>query len=410
MSFMLLRIALPRLFETRSKSSTGTFILIPDTSLTSPRQPNIDATKARCSFMSLSAELRNRIYDLALHPQLGEGGVPDTTAIFIGRQTHLPHDLSPSRTNQLDFHPTAWARQPSLLMVSKQIRAEGLEMFYGTNHFVVCSKFVSSAPKSPISALYDPRSSSGWRTFAPRMAPPSIHPHGQPSYVPPQGPPPPTVHHSVSHHIQPQGPFNMNALGPYQPTPPPGPPSVAPHNLHLGTQPHAAPGPPSLPVFNPMSRHGPTFGHSSYGRNLSISRPCNELTLDGAEEWLRAIGSANAALIKTIEVCHPKSSEPVRSPSWAPRLLEEKAQIIRRFSSLLVPSTTTTNVLVIERFSNCGPRWVVLDQEYVEGLREHDSAMGRVLSRGPEAGSMAFRAVAYVGRSTTLLGSLYADM
>lgn len=38
----------------------------------------MEATKARISFMSLSPELRNRIYELALAPENGE-------AIYIGR-------------------------------------------------------------------------------------------------------------------------------------------------------------------------------------------------------------------------------------------------------------------------------------------------------------------------------------
>jgi len=109
------------------------------------RGGTIDASKSRCSFMSLSPELRNRIYALALRPQHdGEGGIPGTRAIRLtaARGDEDPEDFE-GRTFYTGAPPwqpplyTAWAQQPALTRISREVRRETLPVYYGANLFVI---------------------------------------------------------------------------------------------------------------------------------------------------------------------------------------------------------------------------------------------------------------------------------
>jgi len=105
--------------------------------------------------MSLSPELRNRIYALALRPEHdGEGGIPGTRAIRIsrpyaaGEKPYYVHGDklyagAPSNGSALF---TAWAQQPALTRVSKHIRRETLPVYYGANLFVILIKSQWSPP------------------------------------------------------------------------------------------------------------------------------------------------------------------------------------------------------------------------------------------------------------------------
>lgn len=79
--------------------------------------------------MSLSPELRNRIYDLALHPQEdGEGGVKGCRAICISVNKKL-QSKDPESGDVL-----MWTKQPALIKVCRQVRSETLPIYYGVIH------------------------------------------------------------------------------------------------------------------------------------------------------------------------------------------------------------------------------------------------------------------------------------
>ena len=69
----------------------------------------MQATKARLGFLKLSAELRNKIYELVLIAE---------------------EPIRIDRMNMLQF-----GRGPALFEVSKQVRIEALSIFYGGNEF-----------------------------------------------------------------------------------------------------------------------------------------------------------------------------------------------------------------------------------------------------------------------------------
>ncbi|KAK3718034.1 hypothetical protein LTR37_005460 [Vermiconidia calcicola] len=97
----------------------------------------VDAqNKSRISFLSLSAELRNRIYALVLSPEEeGEGGAPGSTAICVNG---LRDECDEWDGYIYTFgEVTSWAKQPSLTRVSHRIRLESLPVYYGNNRFIV---------------------------------------------------------------------------------------------------------------------------------------------------------------------------------------------------------------------------------------------------------------------------------
>ena len=96
---------------------------IPRGPLTTARMETMEAAKGRISFLTLSPELRNRIYELACCPlRDGEGGEAHSTAIRI--EPRESYELS-----------APFATQPALTKVSRQIRQETLPIYYGTNEF-----------------------------------------------------------------------------------------------------------------------------------------------------------------------------------------------------------------------------------------------------------------------------------
>lgn len=109
----------------------------------SSRSAEIEDTKSRIDFLSLSAELRNRIYELALTPEEeDEGGVEGSTAIYVGegmdREGWEQVKLFEGYHYESHYNfgwPTPWVGQPALTKVSRQIRQETLPVYYGLNYF-----------------------------------------------------------------------------------------------------------------------------------------------------------------------------------------------------------------------------------------------------------------------------------
>lgn len=104
--------------------------------------------------MSLSPELRDRIYDLALHPdEEGDGGISGSRLIRVGAEKRWSPELSVRGRSEAEEEAartlkerndllgpvtlTTWTQHPSLTRVSKEIRCETLPIYYGSNHFVV---------------------------------------------------------------------------------------------------------------------------------------------------------------------------------------------------------------------------------------------------------------------------------
>lgn len=99
------------------------------------------ATKARSSFFSLSAELRNRVYELALVPQKeGDGGIDNSTAICVGIRIGIddtgPYFDKCERCFNEWGKQSAVSKEPALLRTSRQVRQEALPVYYGVNKFV----------------------------------------------------------------------------------------------------------------------------------------------------------------------------------------------------------------------------------------------------------------------------------
>lgn len=111
----------------------------------------MEASKSKINFQTLSAELRNKIYELALTPtKEGEGGIKYRTAILIGPR-YLPDtacepcakkDYDPVKGRYGDKHYVwhTWAKQPALTKVSRKLRQETLPIYYGANEFVTYTK------------------------------------------------------------------------------------------------------------------------------------------------------------------------------------------------------------------------------------------------------------------------------
>ena len=90
------------------------------------RRARTEDAKSRISFLSLSPELRNQVYELALIPDGdGDGNVTGSKAI----------DVKSVRPNWCSSRP-GWALQPALTKVSRQIRQETIPIYYGKNIFV----------------------------------------------------------------------------------------------------------------------------------------------------------------------------------------------------------------------------------------------------------------------------------
>lgn len=93
-------------------------------------------SKAHISFMSLSAELRNHIYELVVTPdRAGEGGVDGELAICV---QDVRFEMDDSMTTWADSYgwTGSWRKQPAITRVSRQVRDESLPIYYGVNNFV----------------------------------------------------------------------------------------------------------------------------------------------------------------------------------------------------------------------------------------------------------------------------------
>lgn len=96
----------------------------------------MEQSKAHMSFMSLSPELRNYIYELTAMPaNAGDGGVNGELAICVQRGM-VEVDEVGSKRYMLHGFDTDWMKQPAITRVSRQVRAEALPMYYGANTFV----------------------------------------------------------------------------------------------------------------------------------------------------------------------------------------------------------------------------------------------------------------------------------
>ncbi|KAI5363555.1 hypothetical protein Slin14017_G055190 [Septoria linicola] len=82
------------------------------------QEPEMEAAKKRTSFFSLSAELRNTIYELAL---------VNKSSIVIHR-IPITNPVGPRRYSS--------TKTPALLAVSRQIRHEAAAIYYGANSFL----------------------------------------------------------------------------------------------------------------------------------------------------------------------------------------------------------------------------------------------------------------------------------
>ncbi|GIZ48585.1 hypothetical protein CKM354_001163900 [Cercospora kikuchii] len=91
------------------------------------QEPEMQEKKARSSFMSLSPELRNMIYEMAL---FDEGGV------------QIPFDRT--------FQTTRLRRHTALLCVSRQINEEARTIWYGMNTFKYHLCWLPGEPVSPL--------------------------------------------------------------------------------------------------------------------------------------------------------------------------------------------------------------------------------------------------------------------
>ncbi|KAK4542319.1 hypothetical protein LTR36_006972 [Oleoguttula mirabilis] len=88
-----------------------------------------EVTPHRSKLLALPAELRNRIYNYAVRPSPGEGGVADEQAICVQTAFERLYNI---RYGSL----TAWRAQPPITRVCRQIRAEALPMYCAANNFV----------------------------------------------------------------------------------------------------------------------------------------------------------------------------------------------------------------------------------------------------------------------------------
>lgn len=97
-------------------------------------------SKSRSGFMTLSAELRNCIYDLCLSPgDYYDGGVDcgiyDENPLGICVQCHSQYAGS-DLEDRLWGEATVWRAQPAITQISRQVRQETLPIYYGVNEFI----------------------------------------------------------------------------------------------------------------------------------------------------------------------------------------------------------------------------------------------------------------------------------
>ncbi|KAK5120882.1 hypothetical protein LTR85_005949 [Meristemomyces frigidus] len=83
----------------------------------------------RPTLLTLPPELRNRIYDLAVRPDPGEGGVTGEQSICVQTAFERLYNI---RHGNL----TTWRTQPSITRVCRQTRDEALPIYYAANTFV----------------------------------------------------------------------------------------------------------------------------------------------------------------------------------------------------------------------------------------------------------------------------------
>lgn len=94
-------------------------------------------TKERTGFMSLWLEIRLHIYDLALRPEKeGNGGVDGYRAIFLGTWK-TPPVMAGLSARMYGYKVTSRVQQPALTKLNRQLRSETLEIYYGSNNFVL---------------------------------------------------------------------------------------------------------------------------------------------------------------------------------------------------------------------------------------------------------------------------------
>ena len=100
----------------------------------------MEAAKSRSSFMSLSPELRNRVYDLVMIPNKdGAGGVEHSRAICVQQAVVYVYDSDETDDDNERIYGEVvkrWRNQPAITRVSRQVRAETLPMYYGLNEFI----------------------------------------------------------------------------------------------------------------------------------------------------------------------------------------------------------------------------------------------------------------------------------
>lgn len=106
------------------------------------RLPAIAESKSRSGFARLSAELRNRVYELCLIPEDGAGGATYECSRSneymrgICVQTYEQHDRYSEFTSEPWGSLTSLRCQPAITRVSQQIRQETLPVYYGINEFL----------------------------------------------------------------------------------------------------------------------------------------------------------------------------------------------------------------------------------------------------------------------------------
>ncbi|KAK4542318.1 hypothetical protein LTR36_006971 [Oleoguttula mirabilis] len=106
--------------------------------------PTMLQANAPSSLLTLPPELRNRIHEYVVSPELGEGGVIGETSICV-RTTPFAEPVNPcyihgpvilqARTS-IRGKLASWRAQPPVTRVCRQIRQEALLLFYSMNTFV----------------------------------------------------------------------------------------------------------------------------------------------------------------------------------------------------------------------------------------------------------------------------------
>lgn len=116
------------------------------------RFPIVEATHSRISFMSLSLELREMVYDLVLisdetdENHFDPRNWPIAEAYIHNMYKRPVICLQQCETNVYEYTDyygwkSAWTKQPALTRVSREVRAETLPIFYKKNEFVAFSDY-----------------------------------------------------------------------------------------------------------------------------------------------------------------------------------------------------------------------------------------------------------------------------